>query len=49
MTAAKKVKIKMLRDGVFPFADVRKDKGDVVEVAAEAAKDMIANGLAAKA
>lgn len=46
MTKAKTdlVKIEILKDGVFPMEDVRKDKGDTAEVSSEVAKALEESG-----
>jgi hypothetical protein len=43
------VEVVILRDGVYPFEDVRKDKGDTVTVDAATAEILIGNGHARRA
>lgn len=44
--APAKVKLQILRDGVFPLADIRKDKGDECEATADVATLLIERGHA---
>lgn len=43
------VEIIILRDGVYPFEDVRKDKGEAVMVDPATAETLIGNGHARRA